>query len=241
MLSVKNKSLSEQVLQQLFDAILRGELQPGARIKEGSLARELGVAQGTLREALQQLEHQGLVAKSNRRGTFVTTLTREDVANIYRIRIELEPLAASLAHDRLQPQDFAQLETLLHKMKEASRAHDLVERCKLDLALHQLIWALSGNPWLEKALNAVCPPLFASYMFRAAMGDTYDEDIDDAEHETLLNILRAGGSDEVAAAFRSMIEVFCAQDMEYFGTSNSTSKSASANHEALSLPRDLGS
>lgn len=57
MRSISAIRLSEQVHQQLFDGILRGELPPGLRIREGSLARELGVAQGTLREALQQLEH----------------------------------------------------------------------------------------------------------------------------------------------------------------------------------------
>src|SRR6185312_14667159 len=102
--------------------------------------------------------------------------------NIYKVRIELEPLAASLARKNLQPEEFVQLETLLHKMEEASQARDLVERCKLDLAFHQFIWTLSGNPWLEKALNAVCPPLFASYMFRAAKGETYDLAKDNDEH-----------------------------------------------------------
>src|SRR2546422_2356219 len=63
---VKRSSLRTHLTSQLFDAILRGELRPGERIVEGKLARELGVAQSTLREALQQLEYQGLVTKSDR-------------------------------------------------------------------------------------------------------------------------------------------------------------------------------
>lgn len=218
MLSVRNKSLSEQVLQQIFDAILRGELKPGARLKEGILAREIGVAQGTLREALQQLEYQGLVTKSNRRGTYVTKLSREDVENIYRVRLELEPLAASLAQEKMQEQRYAQLETLLSKMEEASAAGDLVGRCKLDLAFHQLIWTFSENPWLEKALNAICPPLFASYMLRSVMGDSYDHAKDDDEHRALLSSLREGSSEDAMDVFRSMIEVFHTQDADYFAS-----------------------
>lgn len=216
MLTAKNRSLSEQVVQQLFDAILQGELKPGVRLKEGLLARDLGVAQGTIREALQQLEHQGLVTKSSRRGTFVTMLSREDITNIYRVRMELEPLAASLARKNMQPEEYVQLESLLRKMEEASQTSDLVERCKLDLAFHQLIWALSGNPWLERALNAVCPPLFASFMIRAAKGETYDLAKDDDEHHTLLRVMQTGNGEDVTRVFRSMIKVFFSQDVCYF-------------------------
>ena len=96
-LPVKRTNLRADITALLFDAILRGELGPGQRILEGKLARELGVAQSTLREALQQLEHQGLVRKSDRRGTFVTKLGVNDLEDLYLVRLELEPLAASLA------------------------------------------------------------------------------------------------------------------------------------------------
>jgi DNA-binding GntR family transcriptional regulator len=66
--------LRKRLATHLFDAILRAELHPGQRIVEGKLARQLGVAQGSLREALQVLEHQGLVRKEDNPGTFVTKL-----------------------------------------------------------------------------------------------------------------------------------------------------------------------
>lgn len=215
MMNVTGQTLTDQIFQRLFDALLRAEFRPGTRLREGALAHELGVAQGTLRQALQQLEQQGLVTKSKRRGTFVTTLTADDVANIYQVRIELEPLAASLAHKRIQPQDLCQLEGLLQQMRDASGNRDFLERSKSDLEFHRSIWALSQNPWLERALNAVCPPLFASYMLRAFTGAAYDIEKDDEEHAALLAVLRGESNEEVYRVFHSMMEIFSAQDRNY--------------------------
>lgn len=211
---VRQSSLRTHLSTQLFDAILRGELRPGERIVEGKLARELGVAQSTLREALQQLEHRGLLTKSERRGTFVTKLTVKDMEALYAVRLELEPLAAALACERMKPEHFRQLERTLGEMREAAREHSFVKLLKADLGFHQLIWKFSGNPYLERALNAVCPPLFASYMMRLVSGDLYDFGKDDEEHAALLAALRKGGPQTVRKAFGAMTEVFRLQDVE---------------------------
>jgi len=211
---VKRSSLRTHLTSQLFDAILRGELRPGERIVEGKLARELGVAQSTLREALQQLEHEGLVTKSDRRGSFVTKLTVKEMDALYVVRLELEPLAAALACERMKPEHFGQLEHTLEDMREAGGKQAFVKLLKADLSFHKLIWKFSGNPYLEKALNVVCPPLFASYMMRLVSGDLYDFAKDHEEHAALLATLRKGGPQAVRQAFRAMTEVFRLQDVE---------------------------
>ncbi len=211
---VKRSSLRTHLTSQLFDAILRGELRPGERIVEGKLARELGVAQSTLREALQQLEYQGLVTKSDRRGTFVANLTVKEMDSLYVVRLELEPLAAALACERMKPEHFGQLEHALEEMREAGGEQAFVRLLKADLSFHKLIWKFSGNPYLEKALNAVCPPLFASYMMRVVSGDLYDFAKDHEEHAALLGTLRKGGPQAVRKAFKAMTEVFRSQDVE---------------------------
>src|SRR5712692_113781 len=160
---LKRGTLRRRVAAHLHDAILHGELRPGERIVEGKLARELRVAQGTLREALQELEHQGLVTKHDNRGTFVSELTTREIEDIYIVRCALEPLAAALACERLTPEHLAQLNTQVEKMKNAGEAHDFVELLKADLDFHRLIWKLSGNGPIERALNVVCPPVFACY------------------------------------------------------------------------------
>ena len=97
MLQIAKKNLRRQLADRLFEAILEGELRPGERLAEVRLARQLGVGQSTLREALQELEYRGLLTKNENRGTFVTKLTTQKVNEIYAVRLELEPLAASLA------------------------------------------------------------------------------------------------------------------------------------------------
>ncbi len=208
-------SLRTRLTEWLFDAILRGDLAPGARIVEGKLARQLEVAQTTLREALQALEHQGLVTKSERRGNFVTKLTPKDMEDIYTVRLELEPIAAALAHQRMTAEDYRQLARILDEMRRASARQEYLQVLKLDMSFHQSIWRLSGNRSLEKALNVVCPPVFANYMIRISSGELYDFEKDHQEHVELLARLKKGGPDQVREAFRAIVEIFRAQDVEY--------------------------
>ena len=225
-LALKRGNLRTHLTSHLFDAILSGELPPGERIVEGRLARELGVAQSTLREALQELEHQGLVTKSERRGTFVTRLTVEDMEDLYLVRLQLEPLAAELACRNMKREHFQQLAEVLERMCAAGREGVFVELLKADLAFHQLIWKFSGNPFLERALNVVCPPLFASYMIRLVSGDTYDLAKDYEEHASLIEALKQGKPAPVRQAFAAITEVFRLQDVENLRASEAQHRTA---------------
>jgi DNA-binding GntR family transcriptional regulator len=232
-LPVKRTNLRADITSLLFDAILRGELGPGQRIVDGKLARELGVAQSTLREALQQLEHQGLVRKSDRRGTFVTKLGVNDLEDLYLVRLELEPLAASLACAHMNSEQFHQMEAVLDEMRDWGKKREFVKLLKADLHFHQLIWKFCGNPYLEKALNVVCPPLFASYMIRVVSGELYDAAKDHEEHAALLAALKRKKPPEVRNSFRAMTEVFRLQDVENLPASEARQAKASAKKQPV--------
>lgn len=219
---MKRGNMRSRLTDHLFEAILHGELRPGDRIVEGKLARQLQVGQSTLREALQELEHRGLITKRENRGTFVTKLTTKEVEGIYAVRLELEPLAASLAHQRLTPEQAARLTHFVDKMESARQHRDLIEILRNDLAFHQLIWKLSDNTVLERALNLVCAPLFAFYLLRISSDpvydfnrDAYDFSRDNQEHYALLESLKKGGPDEVRSAFREMIEGFRLRHLQH--------------------------
>ena len=77
--------------------IVAGDLKPGDRIVESRIARDIGVGQPTVREALVALEHQGLVVRKANQGCVVTSLTRAEICQLIRIRAELETLAVELA------------------------------------------------------------------------------------------------------------------------------------------------
>ena len=214
---IKRSILRNRLSSHVFDSILHGELQPGERIVEGRLARELGVAQGTLREALQELEHQGLVIKYDHRGSFVSKLTTEDIEDIYEVRLALEPLAAKRAYERLDEDQFAHLASLVEQMRALGKKRDFVELLKTDLAFHRAVWRLSGNKSIERALDAVCPPLFGCYLIKASSGDPYNTARDLAEHETLLNALKTSSADEARRIFERVIQAFRQQEIRILG------------------------
>jgi DNA-binding GntR family transcriptional regulator len=218
---VSRTNTRRQIVEHLFDAILQGELKPGERIGEVNLARQLGVGQSTLREALQELEHQGLVTKYENRATFVSTLTTKDVEGIYAVRLELEPMAAALACRRFSREHAAQLSRFLDSMQTAVEGRDFTGLMKSDLAFHQLVWKLSDNHSLEKALNLICMPLFAFYevrlsYFKAASTDTiYDFTQDRDEHTDLLAVLSKGNPEDVKRVFREKLEVFRTRHIQH--------------------------
>src|SRR5713226_6818269 len=94
-------SLPEAVAQKLRDAILAGKLKPGERLVEQKLAASFGIGQPTLREALKELEFQGFVRKSPKKGTYVTKLTADDFRKIQEVRMALEVVAIEKAAPRM--------------------------------------------------------------------------------------------------------------------------------------------
>src|SRR5262247_226029 len=94
-------SKKTRVVVLLREAIVSGAIKGGEQIVEAKLAQQFGVGQGLIREALIELEHQGFVQRTPFSGTTVPTLTLEDAQQIFELRIELEPLAFSLAASRI--------------------------------------------------------------------------------------------------------------------------------------------
>ena len=192
---------------------MKGEFKPGDRMVEGVLARELGVSQTSLREALQELEHQGLVTRIDNRGTFVTMISLEEVDQLYGVRKQLEPFAASLGRARMTPAKYQEFVELLARMRIAGQRHDLVELAHVDLEFHQMIWRLSGNKWLERALRLVCPPLLAFDYVGLYGAPTYDFESAHSQHEALLHALNTGTPEDARRTFENILEVFRLQDI----------------------------
>src|SRR2546423_86063 len=114
--------LADRVSDLIKEAILSGKLDPGDRIVEMKLAKDLGVGTTAVREALFELEYQGFVSRITGKGTFVTQLTAEDVEQILRVRLELEGLAVELLQERATESDLAPLEKSIAGMRSAAKA-----------------------------------------------------------------------------------------------------------------------
>jgi DNA-binding GntR family transcriptional regulator len=154
------RTLKEQVVKLLRGAILSGKIKPGERLNESELARDLGLSRIPVREALQQLEEQGLVVDAPRRGKFVVNLTEEDIQKINSLRLVLEGEALRLCRVKISPEGLASLTSLASKM-ESSREVSEIEASALDIEFHRTIWRHSGNEYLAKVLESITIPLFA--------------------------------------------------------------------------------
>lgn len=154
-------SLPETVAGKLREAILSDRLRPGQRLVEQKLAAHFGIGQPTLREALRELEAQGFVRRSQKRGTYVTELSAEEYRQTHDVRMTLESFAMERAAPNVTEEVLLDLEESLSQLAAAARQPDLTRYHKSDMEFHKLIWRLTGNDCLCLALERITFGLFA--------------------------------------------------------------------------------
>jgi DNA-binding GntR family transcriptional regulator len=181
--------------ERLLDEIMNGKLIPGARIIEGKWAQQFGVAQGTIREAINILERNGFVTKQSGRSARVINLTEQDVVQLYQMRSVVEGLAANLAA-QLQP-DFSVLQSFVEGMRRASKAGSSGNMLDWDLKFHLELCRLSGNRHLFDYAQRILTPFFAFVRLRIIVGrrgtSVWDKDLE--SHQRILDLLRDGDGD----------------------------------------------
>lgn len=139
--------------------ILAGKYRPGDRLNESHLAREFNTSRIPVREALSQLQEQGLVMNLERRGMFVIKLSETEVQQINSLRIVLEAEAMRLARAHMTPAILAELTALVEEMDVWDGP--LADAAALDRRFHAVIWRAAGNPYLERTLDSLTTSLFA--------------------------------------------------------------------------------
>ena len=188
--------LREVVFMTLRRQILRGELKPGERLMEISLANKLGVSRTPIREAIRMLEHEGLVVMVPRRGAHVAEITRQELNDVLEIRKTLEVLAIQRACANMTDRDIRQL-------REAEEAFAiLVERKGADIPalgeadehFHDIIYQGTNNRRLIQILNNLREQM---YRFRVE----YLKDIDIRqmlvrEHDAIVKALEIRDTEE---------------------------------------------
>jgi DNA-binding GntR family transcriptional regulator len=162
----RRATLSDQIAESIRNMIVNGDLKPGDRIVESRIAREIGVGQPTVREALVALEHEGLVVRKANQGCVVTSLTRAEICQLIRIRAELETLAVELAVETASDAEIGGLLTITDSMKTAANERDTQRFFELDISFHQALWKLSNNNFLPRLLEQTLAPLLAFLFIR---------------------------------------------------------------------------
>ncbi len=201
-------SVPDRIARALRDAIVSGKLAPGRRIVESKIARQLGIGQPTVREALKTLAGEGLVVHNPNRGYCIQSLTPKEVGQIYELRIEWEPLAIELALKNRSAWTAEVLSNVVTELKQAAREDNVEEYYHLDLRFHRTLWKLSGNPFLEKALSQITVPVFAFWMIRQLRKRSLDLVANAQTHEKIAETLIAGDSRVARQTIRGAIESF---------------------------------
>ena len=194
----------------LRDAIFQGKLNPGDRIVEIKWAKELGVAQASVREALHKLETEGFVERRPNRGTYVTVLSADGIRHIYAIRAVLEALAVELFTERAQPEAIDSLQRRADEMAAAAVVGDVQGFYARDLAFHRNIWECSGNPLLPGVLGKLVIPLFAFIIMRVHASPEVGHDLvhSAAVHQKIVGIIKERDPQAAAALMRQTIHGF---------------------------------
>lgn len=186
------------------DAIVRGELEPGARLSENELAEQFGVSRTPVREAVGRLRDDRLVDVVPQHGTYVSRISTQAVSDAQFIREALECAAVRVAAERATDSDIAALEQILHQQERAAESADVDSWYLLDDAYHRALCDMSSHPtvWVvsERAkshLNRLrrlslempdyMPEMLAEH--RAVVGAVARHDVDAAE-EALRHHLR---------------------------------------------------
>lgn len=145
MTALAHKQLWEAVSDQLRDEILDGRLAAGTRLVETDLADRFGVSRGPVRDALRELARAGLAVDLPRRGTFVSSLTERDLAEVYEIRQAIEAAAVRLTVATASEADVVTLFDAVAAAEAAYEAGDLATAWEADMAFHRGYCELSGN------------------------------------------------------------------------------------------------
>lgn len=120
----KRKTLKEQIVDSIKEAIAVGELKPGEKICETKLADELGISRTPLREAIQILESEGFLKVMPRRGAIVSEFSKKDIKDIYEIKAALEGLAARLATKNMSDAAIDKLEEINDQLKSMTFSNE---------------------------------------------------------------------------------------------------------------------
>jgi DNA-binding GntR family transcriptional regulator len=195
-----NGFVKHDLADRLRTEIMNGSLPSGDRIVEGKWAQQFGVAQGSIREAINILALEGFINKEAGRSARVVHLTEVDVAQLYELRGALEGLAARLAA-KTRP-DLSKLESAVTGMRRAASEGNCEALLQHDLQFHLRLCELSGNPFIVEQSRRLLVPFFAFVRIRVATsGQTtspWDKDLE--AHQRIIDLLREG-EDDVAELY----------------------------------------
>lgn len=204
-------SRRHQVVASLRGAIVSGRLRPGERLTETDLAERLGTSRAPVREALRQLEQEGLVASRPYRTTEVLGVTQEEIEQVLvPIRLTIERFAFRKALPHLTDADLAALDGLVRSMRHAAAEGDADALAEADMRFHELVLVRSGQAHCLQLWRTIEPRVRAHFR-RDAPAHPHPSAVPD-QHEELLGVLTTRDESRVLEAIEHHIREFLVLD-----------------------------
>ena len=181
-------SLRGQVFHKIREDILSGEYHQNEELKEASIGNELGVSRTPVREALRQLELEGLVNIIPNKGAYVTGISAKDIQDIYVIRSYLEGLCAKGACEYITKPQLEELDEIIYLSEFHAKKEHYDQLLELDNRFHEVLYEASNSKILDHVLSD-----FHHYVQRvrkvtlSSMARVNDSN---AEHRAIVEVLK---------------------------------------------------
>ena len=189
----QSSSLRSQVFLKVRQDILCGRYAEGDELTEAGLGAELGVSRTPVREALRQLELEGLVELVPNKGAFVTGISPKDILDIYEIRSRLEGLCARWAAEHITDEELDEMEEIMHLSEFHAEKEHYEKVFELDGRFHELMYAASHSKILAHELSD-----FHQYVQRVrklSIKNRVRSRLANEEHNRIFNALKAHDGD----------------------------------------------
>ncbi|MBX8827413.1 GntR family transcriptional regulator [Ochrobactrum sp. SFR4] len=196
-------TLKQAATEALRELILRGRVRPGDQLKEREVADMIGVSRTPLREALNQLEREGLVQSQPHRGYSVTAIDLKTGQQLLDLRRVLDGYAARLAAGAISQKGIEDLDGILGRLAlfeamETPTVDDLAEEVRIGLRIHEVIARESGDAFLYETLKVLYGRLTLLIWVDVLWIDKWDDTR--AEHKEIVAAVKAGDAARASAA-----------------------------------------
>lgn len=169
-LDLNNGPLYNSLIGKLQKDILTGKLKPGEKLTEQNLCKTYGVSRTPVREALRQLETDGLVETILNRGAFVIGMSEQDYEDMFELRKAYEIQAVKWAIERITEEEMDRLEETFEFMEFYTLRNDIEKMLTINSGFHQVIYEASHNRMLRKLLSS-----YQNYLKYKGMDSIYDD------------------------------------------------------------------
>lgn len=204
-MSILTTSITAQVTNAIRDAIVTGEYEPGKKLSEAALSEQYAISRTPIREALKQLEREGLVEIIPRVGTCVSKPTEKELTELFTVKEVLEGLAAGLLAESGNEEMIKEVEKAVAEMEKAVQTSDHKLYVESNNLFHKAILEGSDNSKLDYSLNLLLNQIpYSRYVYLSIeVPNRLEKSLQ--EHQAVLAAILRGDREEAEKAMREHV------------------------------------